>query len=529
VRPSWNFFPSAGNMEPVSFATSERINIALVKGGDFAAEILDKTVFSSSQEEIKAWIVAVVDPEENAPGKVKAREQGRLVFSDYRALFQAEHEIGLIIVLDPDMSLFEEIRLTKPPHIRILSYHTFRLFWDSLNHQIELLQQRNREIETILNGIQDSILVLNPDMCILEANQAFLDSMGYTREEVINHKCYQVLQDRNYKCEGHMLCPVDEVLATGKAVQRVVPRVDRQGGVVYIEVSLYPLVEEDGSINRLVEISRDVTRLAREDEEINRRLEELLEERTRELQKRNLEIQHQDKMASLGKLSAAVVHEINNPLAGILNLLLLIKRITREGPMDEKTTSRFTRYVEMMEQETRRISSITTNLLAFSRESQDEFGQLDLNKLLEDVLFLNANMLRLSEVRMNRDYAEDLPLISADGEQLKQVFMNLITNAVEAMENCQVKELSIGTTYGEHIVRASVGDTGAGIPKNRQSQLFEPFFSTKNRGRGVGLGLSVAYGIVQSHCGTIYVDSEEGKGTCFTVILPRTQPTASYI
>ncbi|MCF8031326.1 MAG: PAS domain-containing protein, partial [Desulfohalobiaceae bacterium] len=475
-------------MEPVTFASSEDVNIAIVGGGKFTAEVLEKTTPGSTQEKIKTRIVAVVDRDESAPGMVRAKELGCYTFRDYRVLFQPEYNIGLIIVLDPDSSLFEEIRVSKPRDIRILALHTFKLFWDSLNHQIELLQQRNLEIETILNGIQDSILVLNQDMCIVEVNQAFLESMGYTREEVIQRKCYQVLQDRNYKCNGHMLCPVDEVLSTGQAVQRVVPRVNRQGSVVYIEVSLYPITEADGSVNRLVEISRDVTRLAREDEEINRRLEELLEERTRELQKRNIEIQHQDKMASLGKLSAAVVHEINNPLSGILNLLLLIKRITQEGPVDEKTTAQFTRYVELMEQETRRISGITSNLLAFSRESQGEFGQLDLNQLLEDVLFLNANLLRLNEVRVVREYAQDLPLIGADGEQLKQVFMNLITNAVEAMESSESKVLRVGTTYGEHTVRASVEDTGPGIPVQQQSQLFEPFFSTKSIGKGVGLG-----------------------------------------
>ena len=516
-------------MEPVTFATKEDTHIALVGGGELTVEVLEKTIPGSDQEDIKARIVAVVDPDDSAQGMVKARELGCYTFGDYRELFKLEYKIGLIIVLEPDQSLFEEILLAKPRNIRILAYHTFRLFWDPLNYQIARLQERNLEIETILNGIQDSILVLTPDMCIVEANQVFLENMGYTREEVIQHKCYQVLQDRNYKCEGHMGCPVDEVLSTGQAVQRVVPRVNRQGSVVYIEVSLYPITEADGSVNRLVEISRDVTHLAREDEEINKRLEELLEERTRELQKRNIEIQHQDKMASLGKLSAAVVHEINNPLSGILNLLLLIKRITQEGPIDEKTAAQFTRYVEMMEQETRRISSITTNLLAFSRESQGEFGQLNLNQLLEDVLFLNANLLRLNEVRVVREYAQDLPFISADGEQLKQVFMNLITNAVEAMESTQSKVLWVGTTYGEHTVRASVGDNGPGIPTHQQSQLFEPFFSTKSKGKGVGLGLSVAYGIVQSHCGTIDVDSEENYGTTVTVTLPRTQPLTSYI
>jgi len=516
-------------MEPVYFATSESINIALVGGGDFAAEVLERTDLSSGREEIKAKIKAVVDPKENAPGKLKARNQGLLVFSDYRSLFQPEHSIGLIIVLDPDPSLFEEIRLAKPSHIHVLAYHTFKLFWDSLHYQVELLQQRKLEIETILDGIQESILVIDSEMRIVEANKAFRDSMGYTREEVINHKCYQVLQDRNYKCDWNMKCPVDEVQSSKQAVQRVVPRINRDGSVVYIEVSLYPIVGADGSVSRLVEISRDVTRLAGENEEINRRLEELLEERTRELQKRNIEIRHQDKMASLGKLSAAVVHEINNPLSGILNLLLLIKRITREGPVDEKSMADFTRYVEMMEQETRRISGITTNLLAFSRESQGEFGQLDLNKLLEEVLLLNSNMLRLSEVKVHKDLAEDLPLIVADEGQLKQVFMNLITNAVEAMESSQNKVLSLSTEYGERTVRVRVSDTGSGIPENRQSQLFEPFFSTKNRSRGVGLGLSVVYGIVQSHCGTIHVDSKEGEGARFTVTLPPVQPNASYI
>ncbi len=517
-------------MEPVTFVTSEDVNIALVGGGEFTAEVLEKTLSGGTREDVQARIVAVADPRDDAPGKIKARELGCSTFRDYRALFQANHQIGLIIVLDPDPDLFEEIRLSKPSDIRILAHHTFKLFWDSLNYQNELLRQRTQEIETILNGIQDSILVLSPEMQVVEVNQAFLNHMGYTREEVISHKCYQILQDRNYKCDnGHMQCPAEEVFHTGQAIQRIVPRVTREGNLVYIEVSLHPITEADGSINRLVEISRDVTGLTKRDGEINKRLERMLQESTRELHKRNAQIQHQDKMASLGKLSAAVVHEINNPLSGILNLLLLMRRIVEEGPIEEETMQRFSRYISMMEKETRRISGITSNLLAFSRESGGEFASVDLNNTLEEVLFLNENMLRLSEVRLRKDYDGELPWVEGNSEQLKQLFMNLITNAVEAMEVCREKELYIRTERGEHTAHLLICDNGAGIPAHLQSEIFEPFFSTKRRGKGVGLGLSVAYGIVKAHCGSIDVSSQEGQGTRVTVTLPLKQPGPGYI
>jgi signal transduction histidine kinase len=231
-------------------------------------------------------------------------------------------------------------------------------------------------------------------------------------------------------------------------------------------------------------------------------------------------------MSSLGKLSASVVHEINNPIAGILNLTMLIKRIIEEGPVEqEKDPEKFLYYLGLMETETRRISRIVNNLLTFSRESKMEFTKVDINRLIEKTLFLNANLLKLNGVKVEKHLYPDLPEIIGSEDQLQQVFMNVISNAAETIEATGGGVLSIETRYlpKSERIAAIFKDTGIVIPKENVSKIFEPFFTTKKEGKGVGLGLSVAYGIVRDHGGTIYVEPEEGKGNRFTVKLPLEQ------
>jgi signal transduction histidine kinase len=233
-------------------------------------------------------------------------------------------------------------------------------------------------------------------------------------------------------------------------------------------------------------------------------------------------------MASLGKLSASVVHEINNPISGILSLVMLMNRIMEDGKLQQKDADQFSQYLRLMETETRRISRIVSNLLAFSRHSKMEFGAVRLNQLIEKTLFLNANLLKLHSIKVEENPDPDLPDLTGSEDRLMQVFMNLISNAAEAIEAGRGdRVLSIGTKHVREKGCASVSfaDTGVGIPQENLSKLFEPFFSTKKKGKGVGLGLSVAYGIIQEHGGSIHVQSEEGRGTTFTIELPlKTNP-----
>jgi PAS domain S-box-containing protein len=470
-----------------------------------------------------APILAVADPDPASPGRKLASKLGLLTFDDYKQLYDRRYSIHLIIILDSQPETFENILNTRPSRIRLLAYQVFRMFWKAIAQEEQKLRERTKEMETILNGIDDFILVITPDMEILEANESFLNKMGYAPKDVIGKKCHQVYYKSDFPCEdGKRDCPLKNVVRNKGPVRQIQIRTLPDGQTRYFEVNLYPIWEKDGKVSKFIHISRDITQHKKEEEEITRRLELMVEERTRELKETHKKLLHQDKMASLGKLSASVVHEINNPIAGILNLIMLMKRIVEEDSIDSREIDQFNQYLMLMETETRRTSRIVSNLLAFSRQSKIELKKISLNRLIEQTLFLNSNLLKIAGVRISMDLDPNLPDLVGSEDQLQQVFMNLVSNAAEAMEAKDDGKLNIETTYalGSDTVEVAFRDNGNGIPEENMSKLFEPFFTTKKKGKGVGLGLSVAYGIIQEHGGSIYVKSKVGQGTTFHVKFP---------
>jgi two-component system NtrC family sensor kinase len=229
---------------------------------------------------------------------------------------------------------------------------------------------------------------------------------------------------------------------------------------------------------------------------------------------------HQDKMISLGRLAASVVHEINNPLAGVLNYARLMLKILKRGPVTEEYQERFANYLNLMENETDRCSKIVSNLLAFSRKSELDFTDVPINELVEKCLMLSGHKLKLANITTERQLQEKLPRVKGDYNQLQQCVINLIFNAIDAMP--EGGKLIVGTSFNpsDRNLTIRVTDTGSGIDKNDISRIFEPFFTTKSEGQGLGLGLSMVEGIVERHKGSIEVTSEVGKGTTFTVKLP---------
>ena len=507
----------------MSHRVSSPFHIALIGGQDPCKEVLSKTTFDPIPEGENARIVAVADQDPHSPGMGLAREMGLITVQDYHELYRPEYQIHLMITLTPEEKVLQDILETKPSHIRLMPYPTFKLFWRAIRSEEEKLRERSQEMETILNGIQDFIFVITPEREIVEVNAAFLRQMGYAREEVIGRKCHEVFRKSNALSKFcNIDCPLTKSIRTRNTIRDIRTRVDHKGDIRYIDVSIFPIWEKDGRISKFIEVSRDITARRREEEELTRRLEQMVEERTLQLKDSHSKLLHQDKMASMGKLAASVVHEINNPIAGILNLAMLMKRILHEGPVSPEDLDRFGQYSDLMETETRRISHVVSNLLAFARQSRLELKEVDLNRLLEKTLFLNANLLKLNGVRVERHFALDLPSLMGSEDQLQQVFMNLISNAVEAMEASEGGVLGVGTEFIQEsgTVRIRVEDTGIGIPQENIPRLFEPFFTTKKKGKGVGLGLSVAYGIIQDHDGSIRVESEVEKGTVFEIMFP---------
>jgi signal transduction histidine kinase len=229
---------------------------------------------------------------------------------------------------------------------------------------------------------------------------------------------------------------------------------------------------------------------------------------------------HQDKMMSLGRLAASVVHEINNPLAGILNYVRLMIKIMSRGEPSPEQLEKFQRYLGLVESETDRCSRIVSNLLAFSRKSKMEFVQMNVNELLERSLMLSRHKMTLQNIETKTDLDSKVPLIQGDFNQLQQGIINLLFNAIDAMPDGGTLILASAFNARMKLVEITVSDTGCGIPKENLPHIFEPFFTTKTEGKGLGLGLSTVFGIVDRHKGTIEVRSEVGQGTTFTVRFP---------
>jgi signal transduction histidine kinase len=237
-------------------------------------------------------------------------------------------------------------------------------------------------------------------------------------------------------------------------------------------------------------------------------------EMVRRLNESREQLVHAEKLASLGQLAASIAHEINNPLAGVLTYTkLLAKKIS--GDTLEKGAA--LDYLAKMESEVSRCSRIIRNLLDFSRQTQPTLRLVDVNQVIEQVLAMVGHQAQLQNVDIVRELSPSLPKVMADSDKLQQVFTNLTLNAIQAMSGGG--KLTLRTSVENSQVRIDVQDAGCGISKENLSKLFTPFFTTKEKGSGVGLGLAVVRGIIERHKGEIKVQSEVGKGTTFSVYL----------
>jgi two-component system NtrC family sensor kinase len=283
-------------------------------------------------------------------------------------------------------------------------------------------------------------------------------------------------------------------------------------------------VRSDDDLGDLARSFNAMTRSLREAQEENRSWAQTLEERVRqkseELRRMHEQILQVEKMASLGTLAATVAHEINNPLSGILTYARLeAKRIRREGA-DSELLQGLLKDLDLIVAETQRCGAIVSNLLLFSRKQVGEFHVVQVREVVERAARLLAHHLAMANVRLERSCTpEDVSVLGDEG-QMQQALVALFVNAVEAMPEggtlSAVAERE--PESGEVVLRVS--DTGVGIAPEDLPHVFEPFFTRKTEGNGVGLGLSVVYGIVERHGATIRVASELNRGTTFTITFP---------
>lgn len=384
-------------------------------------------------------------------------------------------------------------------------------FYQELRQKLEELQVANleseeqrREVAAILDGITDIMMVLSEDLCIISVNHVFREVMGI--EDPEGRYCYEIFRNEDKPCPE---CPAHKSFLTGDvcretAIFKVGER-NRQ-----FEMVASPIRDPDKDERRILIFKRDVTM-------------------EKEYQAKFYQA---EKMATVGMLAAGVAHEVNNPLASISGFAEGIKRrLPRLEAHDVTAFEDVEDYVDTILKECHRCRDIVRTLLTFSRPVSSGFSPVSLNAVVEDTLKLLRSHIKQKGLRltMRSDLAEDLPLIYGDEPQLKQVLLNLLINAMDAVDQAQKER---GDTQGEGTITIRtypeedegvglvVSDTGCGIPKENLDKLFEPFFTTKPVGKGIGIGLSTCYGIVKEHCGEILAFSEQNKGSRFIVRLP---------
>jgi signal transduction histidine kinase len=280
---------------------------------------------------------------------------------------------------------------------------------------------------------------------------------------------------------------------------------------------------EFGSIAKLINVFfTQKDNLIKENTE-RKRAEEQLEDAYKQLKQTQAQLVQSVKMASIGQLAGGVAHEINNPLTGVLNNVQLIKMMQEQKK--DFNVSDFKELLDSIEESAVRCKKITQSLLDFSRISTNLFQPSSFNELAENVCGLIGREMQLENIRIQKEFQPDIPLVLGDQQLLQQVIFDIISNAKWAIQEKVEKTggtITIKTGYepGNKQAVLSISDTGKGIPKENIAKIFDPFFTTKAVGEGTGLGLSIAYGIVKEHKGSIEVESTLGKGTVFKIKLP---------
>ncbi|MDW7708856.1 MAG: ATP-binding protein [Deferrisomatales bacterium] len=357
---------------------------------------------------------------------------------------------------------------------------------------------RLRFLSSIIEGSLQCIIVTDMRGRIEVFNRGAQKLLGYHAGEVVRRKYVQDLYDG--EAGRDVLARVREPTHDGPGVldryQAILIGKNRSRIPVWMTVHLlYDEASREAGTVSYIQDTRDIV-------EMERKLEEV-----------QLQLIHADKMASLGKLAAGVAHEINNPLGGILLFGgLLLEDMDFSNPFRED--------MDRIVQEARRCREIVNSLLDFAHQKKRYHEPVDLNAAVEQCLSLLGNKALFHNIRVESHLAEGLPPATGNPSQIKQVFTNIVTNAVDAMEGEGLLTLSSRFEPEAGVVSVSFTDTGPGIPAEIRNRIFDPFFTTKEPGKGTGLGLSLCYNIIRMHRGDIRLTCGPGGGTTFTVVLP---------
>ena len=366
-----------------------------------------------------------------------------------------------------------------------------------LGKKTDDLRESEKFLQSVIDGIRDGIKIIDRNYRVLFANRSAQALIGSSQEGLVGGKCYREFYGLDAPCP---FCVTPRTFETGELGHTSYHFMDEDGSEKFMELYTYPIADEGGKVDKVIEISRDVTE--------HKKLED--------------QVIRSEKLASVGELASGVAHEVRNPLTGIR---LGIDALTLEPNIGGNESN--LKIIAKILKDIDRLDKVVSQLLNFTKKRGLKLESADVNKVLGDALLFVEGQAESRGITFVKDYADDLKSITMDVNQMQQVFLNILLNAVQAMPAGGELQLSTRFVeswkdYKDDIERAGglivCRDSGSGIPEHNKDKIFDPFFSTKER--GTGLGLSVSHKILEDHQGSIKVDSKEGVGTTVTIFLP---------
>ncbi len=378
------------------------------------------------------------------------------------------------------------------------------------------LQKSEKRFAGILDIAQDAIISMDESMRIIIFNKGAENIFGYSTSEMVGASITNLFPE---KVKDEYRSKINKFSNSNAPSKRLFEEqydlcgLRKNGEEFQIEASISQLDEETGKIFTIV--LRDITQRKQTENELlkyQEKLENLVSERTKELQTTYEQLIHSEKLSAAGQLSASVAHEFNNPIFGIRNVLEILKEKTTE---DNETHS----FLDMAMRECDRMSGLIEKLRDFHRPTSGKKLATNIHDIIEDTLMLTKTKLKSRNIKVVKDYTDNMPEVNVVPDQIKQVVLNLINNAEQAIAGPDGGTIAIQTKICEDMASIRFKDNGIGIREDHIASIFDPFFSTKSI-KGTGLGLSISHSIIREHGGDINVESKLCHGTTFTITLP---------
>ena len=425
---------------------------------------------SAGESPVRSLVCTPLLSGEKALGAIEILNKREASFTLYDLELMAVLS-GMIASAIADISLIQELRVANA---------------NLEANRWELINSRNT-LRALFDCAPISIYIVDSGYNLIAINMTRANKARKTPREMVGKKCFATLYRRKEPCPG---CLLSETFSTGKSTTRIEQRWESDLEPLELEITTHPIWDDTGEVVQVFLFEEDVTE--------KHRLEASLAQ--------------SEKLAAVGQLAAGVAHEINNPLTVIIANAQLLRRMI---PQDEDLRE----MVDLISRAGDRAAEVIHNLLDFARKEQYHLNPINVNETLQSVLPLIQHELLTRSIHLIFEPANNLSPVLASRDNLQGVWLNLIMNAIDAIGE-QEGEIRITTSQNQKDVLVRFVDTGVGIPPERIPRLFEPFYTTKEPGRGTGLGLSICHQVIKEHGGQILVDSQQGVGTTFTVLLP---------